>query len=343
MAELNTPILLVTGAGGWRGLNLLAQLAAFSRPPRVRSLFPPNENTDQAIKILPLMEIVRGDIRHAGDCEHFLRDSAGGVLIHTAGIIHPKSLRQFYEINLEGTKNLLKAATTARVQRAVIVSSNSPNGCNPHPDHRFDEQSPYRPYMHYGRSKMLMELAVQEAQRRADIETVLIRAPWFYGPHQPPRQTLFFTMIRDGKAPLVGSGANLRSMSNTERLAQGLLLAAVSEKASGQIYWMADARPYSMVEIIDTIEKLLEEFGLNCSHHRMKLPSVASDVAFCMDKLLQALGLYHQKIHVLSEMNKTIACTTAKAERELGFQPAPSLEDGMRKSIQTCLHALTRR
>ena len=343
MAELTTPILLVTGAGGWLGLNLLAQLAASSMPPRVRSLFLPNESTDQAIKILPSMEIVCGDIRNAGDCERFLRDSPGGVLIHTAGIIHPKSVREFYEINLEGTKNLLKAATAAHVKRAVIVSSNSPNGCNPHPDHRFDEQSPYHPYMHYGRSKMLMELAVQEAQRRAELETVLIRAPWFYGPFHPPRQTQFFTMIRDGRVPLVGSGANLRSMSDTRRLAQGLLLATASEQASGQIYWMADARPYSMVEIIDTIERILEEFGLNCRRLRMKLPGLVSDVAFCMDKLIQALGLYQQNIHVLSEMNKTIACTTAKAERELGFRPASGLDDGMRKSIQMCLHALAGR
>jgi len=312
-------------------------------PPRVRSLFLPNESTDQAIKILPSMEIVRGDIRNAGDCERFLSDSPGGVLIHTAGIVHPKSVREFYEINLEGTKNLLKAATAAHVKRAVIVSSNSPNGCNPHPDHRFDEQSPYHPYMQYGRSKMLMELAVQEAQRRAELETVLIRAPWFYGPFHPPRQTQFFTMIRDGRVPLVGSGANLRSMSDTRRLAQGLLLATASEQASGQIYWMADARPYSMVEIIDTIERILEEFGLDCRCLRMKLPGLVSDVAFCMDKLIQALGLYQQNIHVLSEMNKTIACTTAKAERELGFRPASGLDDGMRKSIQMCLHALAGR
>lgn len=342
MAELNAPVLLVTGAGGWLGLNLLAQVAALSTPPRVRSLFRPDESAEQAGKILPRMEIVRGDIRNASECEAFLRNSEGGVLIHTAGIIHPKSVRQFYEINVEGTKNLLMAATEARVKRAVIVSSNSPNGCNPHPDHRFDEQSPYDPYMHYGRSKMLMELAVQEAHRQGNLETVVIRAPWFYGPFQPSRQTLFFTMIRDGKAPVVGTGANLRSMTNTERLAQGLLLASASERANGQVYWMADARPYSMIEIIDTIERLLEELGIKCSHARMKLPGLVSDVAFCADKFLQSLGLYHQKIHVLSEMNKTIACTTAKAELELGFQPALSLEDGMRKSIAMCLPALTR-
>ena len=40
------------------------------------------------------------------------------------------------------------------------------------------------------------------------------------------------------------------------------------------------------------------------------------------------MGLYHQKIHVLSEMNKTIACTIAKAERELGYDPKVELERG---------------
>jgi nucleoside-diphosphate-sugar epimerase len=56
-----------------------------------------------------------------------------------------------------------------------------------------------------------------------------------------------------------------------------------------------------------------------------------------MDATLQSLGFYHQKIHVLSEMNKTIACSVAKAERELGYHPTVGLEDGMRRSIQWCL------
>jgi nucleoside-diphosphate-sugar epimerase len=56
-----------------------------------------------------------------------------------------------------------------------------------------------------------------------------------------------------------------------------------------------------------------------------------------MDKLLQSAGMYHQKIHVLSEMNKTIACSVGKAERELGFQPKVDLEEGMRRSLQWCM------
>jgi nucleoside-diphosphate-sugar epimerase len=181
-----------------------------------------------------------------------------------------------------------------------------------------------------------MELTVRERQGR--LETVIIRPPWFYGPNQPPRQTLFFQMIRDGKAPIVGNGENLRSMGYIENLCQGLLLAALVERASGQTYWIADQRPYSMNEIIDTIERLLEtEFGQKCAHKRMRLPGFASEIALVADASLQALGLYNQKIHVLSEMNKTIACSVARAEAELDYRPTVALEEGMRRSLKWCL------
>jgi nucleoside-diphosphate-sugar epimerase len=282
-------------------------------------------------------EVLTGDLRSPADCAQLCDGARGAVLFHTAGIIHPQRVRDLYDINLTGTTNLLDAAICAGVRRAVIVSSNSPCGCNPHPDHLFDEQSPYHPYMNYGRSKMLMELAVQERQRRGVIETVIIRAPWFYGPNQPPRQSLFFQMIRDGKAPIVGDGNNLRSMTYVDNLCQGLLLAASVARANGQVYWIADERPYSMNEIVDTVECLLErEFNVPCAHKRMRLPNLASEVAWLFDKTLQSAGFYNQKIHVLSEMNKNIACSVGKAQKELGYHPAVALEEGMRRSLQWC-------
>jgi nucleoside-diphosphate-sugar epimerase len=65
----------------------------------------------------------------------------------------------------------------------------------------------------------------------------------------------------------------------------------------------------------------------------MRLPGFASDIARFVDRLLQAIGVYHQKIHVLSEMNQSIACSVAKAERELGYEPKIDLAEGMRRSI----------
>jgi len=295
----------------------------------------PGQDATKLQQLSKQIEMVAGDIRNVADCEKFCRGAENAVLFHTAGIIHPKRVHEFYDINRDGTIHLLEAAIKGRARRAVIVSSNSPCGCNPHPDHLFDELSPFNPYMNYGRSKMEMELAVRE--RSDKIETVLIRAPWFYGPNQPPRQTLFFQMIRDGKAPIVGDGNNLRSMAYVDNLCQGLILSAIREKAAGQVYWMADRRPYSMNEIIDTIERLLEkEFGHTCKQKRMRLPGIASEVAWWADKTLQAMGIYHQKIHVLSEMNKTIACSVKRAEQELGYKPTVALEEGMRRSLKWC-------
>lgn len=341
----NRPI-IVTGALGWLGsrfVELLVRgmpehpLLAEARPGlRIRALILPGQDASFLRQLSERIEIVEGDVRSPEDCARLCADTKGALLFHTAGMIHPRRVAEFYDINVQGTTNLLDAAIAAGAHRAVVVSSNSPCGNNPHPDHLFDESSPYRPYMNYGRSKMQMEIAVRERATR--IETVIVRAPWFYGPNQPPRQSLFFRMIREGKAPIVGGGANLRSMAYVDNLAQGLALAALAECAVGQVYWIADRRPYSMTEIIDTVERLLEtEFRQICVHRRLRLPGIAAEVAGVADHMLQSLGLYHQKIHVLSEMNKTIACSVARAERELDYRPTIALEEGMRRSLQWCV------
>ncbi len=336
---------LVTGAAGWLGGRLVeslvhglpdcAALDGGKSQLRVRCLVLPHEQTSHLEALGDRVEVVRGDVTAPTDCAQFCDRAEDAIVFHTAGIIHPRRTADFYKVNVEGTRNLLDACVRARVRRAVIMSSNSPCGTNPHPDHVFDEASPYRPYMNYGRSKMLMEDEVARVQSDGKIETVIVRAPWFYGPNQPLRQLQFFKMIRDGSVPIVGDGENLRSMAYVDNLCQGLVLAALSETANGGVFWIADERPYSMNQIVDTVERLLEtEFEQKCAHKRLRLPGMVSEVAWLVDKSLQGIGAYNQKIHVLSEMNKTIACSVEKAKSELGYRPAISLEEGMRRSLQ---------
>jgi nucleoside-diphosphate-sugar epimerase len=260
-------------------------------------------------------------------------------LIHLAGIIHPRRVAEFEAINTRGTLDLVSDASAAGCARVVVMSSNSPIGCNPHPDHRFDEESPYAPYMGYGRSKFLMEQALRDQIRAGGpLEIVIVRAPWFYGPNQPPRQTQFFSMIREGRFPIVGNGANRRSMGYTDNLAQGILLAAVHPQAAGEIFWLADEKPYAMTEIIDTVRAVLrDDFSMQVRDKTLHIPGIVGDVATLVDGTLQSMGIYHQKIHVLSEMNKTIACDIGKARRILGYSPQVSLREGMRRSVEWCL------
>ena len=334
---------LITGAPGWIGTRLVRTLLgdgleAPAGESRLRCLLLPGVD-GSALPTSDRLEIVRGDLRDQGAAAAFCRDSEGATLFHCAGIVHPaRFVREFWQVNVLGTQHLLRAAEQAGVRRVIALSSNSPAGNNPSRAHRFDERSPYHPYMSYGRSKMLMEQSIREAQDRGKLETVILRPTWFYGPDQPARQTTFFRMIQDGRAPIVGDGENLRSMTYIDNLCQAMLLAEQSPMANGRTYWIADHRPYSMNEIVNTVERLMEsEFGLRVAHKRLKLPAFAGDLAQVCDLILQKTGLYQQKIHVLGEMNKTIACSIAKAEQELGYAPAVELEEGMRRSLAWCL------
>jgi len=346
--KLDAPDVVVTGAGGWLGRRLVdtlvhgladhPALAEADGAIRIRAFDLPGADVGRLRALSERIEPVEGDLRRPEDCARLFAGTERSVVFHIAGVIHPAKVDDFYRINVDGTKNLLAAAEAAGARRAVVMSSNSPIGVNPRRDHVFDERSPYHPYMNYGRSKMLMEMAVRERRGQSTLESVLVRAPWFYGPWQPPRQTLFFTMIRDGQVPIVGDGGNRRSMAYLDNLCQGLMLAAITPAADRQVYLIADERPYTMNEIVDTVERLLEkEFGQTVAHKRMRLPGLAGDVAQIADATLQSLGIYQQKIHVLSEMNKTIACDVSRAQAELGYRPAVALEEGMRRSIRWCL------
>ncbi|MGQ0734410.1 MAG: NAD-dependent epimerase/dehydratase family protein [Acidobacteriota bacterium] len=348
--DLGTRLALVTGAKGWLGASLVEALIqglpdgdAFARPQpdlRVRCLVLPGQDPRPLVALSDRLEVVEGDLRSVDDCRRFWAGAEGAILFHTAGVIHPRRVSEFYDVNVGGTTNVIDAGMHVGLRRAIVISSNSPCGCNPHRDHLFDEESPYNPYMTYGHSKMLMELAVRQRIDERGLDAVILRPPWFYGPQQPARQTLFFQMIRDGKAPIVGGGQNLRSMAYTDNIVQGMLLAATRDEAAGETFWIADERPYTMHEIIGTVERLLEtEFGQKCAHGRLRLPGAAAEVAGLVDASLQRLGRYHQKIHVLSEMNKTIACSVGKARRVLGYHPRISLEEGMRRSLQWTIAA----
>src|SRR5262249_39222632 len=157
-------------------------------------------------------------LRDPASLDAFGRGADGALLLHCAGVIHPRRVREFYDVNVEGTRALLALAERRGVRRFVHVSSNSPLGCNPHPAHRCDESRPHRPNGHYGRSKKRAEDLVNEAGARGPLEVSIVRAPWFYGPGQPERQIRFFQMIESGRTPLVGGGANLRSMVYVDNL-----------------------------------------------------------------------------------------------------------------------------
>jgi nucleoside-diphosphate-sugar epimerase len=341
---------LVTGAPGWLGTRLVEVLRdpelrrrcgfqADIEANAIRCLVQPGTDPGPLGGRENVVEVCFGDLGDDEVLGRFCSYAEGSTLFHVAGVVHPAwRTRDFMRVNVEGTRRLLEAAQVAGVRRIVVVSSNSPIGSNPHAEHLFDENSPYHPYMNYGRSKVRMERLVHEAQATGRIETVIVRPPWFYGPHQPPRQTQFFRLIKQGRFPVLGSGLQKRSMAFVDNICQGLLLAATVEQAKGRTYWIADAHPYTIEEIVSTVRDVLQErFGIPCASRGLHLPSWLGSSARWVDATLQGLGLYQQQVHVLGELNQTIACSIERARAELGYAPRYSLRDGMTLSIQWCL------
>ena len=269
-----------------------------------------------------------------------LFDGGGSVSVfHAAGVIHPqRSTRELFDVNVGGTQLMLDRARRAAAVRFVHVSSNSPFGANAAATDRFTEESPYSPYLAYGQSKFEAEQLVQHSFDRGDLATVMLRPPWFYGPFQPARQTQFFTALRRGRFPLVGPGTQRRSMVYTGDLARAMLLAEVARTAPGRAYWIADAEPYELREVLQTVRDALEAEGIAVSRRRPPLiPRAMSVFAANLDRVLQANGRYGQALHVLGELKDTIACDISRARAELGFEPGGGLLQGMRDSIRWCL------
>jgi nucleoside-diphosphate-sugar epimerase len=253
------------------------------------------------------------------------------TVFHAAGLVHPRRVSELYQINVDGTRNILDAAIASKARRFIFVSSNSPAGLNESAGRLMTEDDPPRPYLSYGLSKLQAEWVVNDAFRAGRIETAIARPCWFYGPEQPARQTKFLRMIKNGRPVVIGLGGNLRSMSYVDNTVQGLLLLEAVAKAAGKTYWIADARPYSFIEILETVAKLL---GVEIRPRY--LPTVGSDVARFVDSLLQMAGLYQQEIHVAGELAASIAVSIDAARRDLGYDPEIALEEGMRRSIEWC-------
>jgi nucleoside-diphosphate-sugar epimerase len=124
----------------------------------------------------------------------------------------------------------------------------------------------------------------------------------------------------------------------TGNLVQGMLLAERVVAAPGHAYWIADAEPYALGEILQTVQRALVAEGLPVTNRRpVPIPRIAGVVAEKLDGLVQATGRYVQAVHVLGELKDTIACDISRARKELGYEPAVSLLDGMRASVRWCL------
>ena len=310
--EFGTQRILVTGGLGWLGRGLVHALT--DGLPDVAALrSPPSDVAVRVLDAAPVggtlggrVEVVTGDVRDAGDCTRFCAGAKDAILFHTAGIIHPARVRDFYDVNVAGTRNVLAAAAAAGVRRAVVMSSNSPCGCNPHPDHRFDETSPYRPRTPYNASKAAADHFVRAYHETFGLPVTISNCSNNYGPYQFPEKVipLFAThALDDEPLPLYASTTHRREWLHVIDHCRAIEL--VLEKGEvGETYNVGSGVEATIEQIADLV---LDALGKPASLKTIVPDRPGHDRRYLLD--------------------------SAKLRRELGWAPTVDFDDGIRDTV----------
>ena len=177
------PEVVVTGAGGFIGRHLVAQLAA--RGQRVRALV---RSAGRRPAAHPAVEVHEVDDVLGARWPELLAGS--GAAVHLAALAHravPSTVQeqaQVYAINRDAVAQLTHAAVAAGLERLVLVSSIGVLGASSG-DGAFTEESRPAPYDLYTRSKLAAEEAATRASAGSALQLCIVRPPMVFGPDAP--------------------------------------------------------------------------------------------------------------------------------------------------------------
>jgi len=166
-------VILITGAAGAIGQALLGEMEDSPHRIIATDIRPPHHVPEGAV-YRPM------DVR-GSDPVNVIRDEKPDVIVHLASIVTPPpgATREFaYNVDVNGTRNVLTAAVAARTRRIVVTSSGAAYGYHPDNPVPLGESAPLRgnaefPYAYH---KRLVEEMLADARRdNPALEQVVLR------------------------------------------------------------------------------------------------------------------------------------------------------------------------
>jgi UDP-glucuronate 4-epimerase len=317
---------LVTGAAGFFGSHIAAGLlregrhvVAFDKlNAETTSSVEKQENLDRLQAIAEASEgarlsIFQGDVLDDASIRAALEATSPTACVHAASMVddrrsvqHP---REYLLTNIIGTQTLLQTiAEHGSVRQFVYISTRSTFGQVDSPGQLMTEEAPKRPINPYGASKVGAEAICHVYHHLHGIDVNIIRIFALYGPYgRPdmiPRQ-LMEKVVADIEIPKFGTGEANRDWMYVEDAAEAVLL-AVDTPLGYQIFNIGTGRGTSLNELIATAEKVIGKTA-----RILHLPVPPGDAHFG--------GI----------------ADNSKAKSVLGWTPKTSLEEGMRKTLET--------
>lgn len=335
---MNDRIYLLTGAAGFLGSNICAQLLAEGK--KVRALVLPN---DKSVKFIPKeVEVVIGDLTDEASLEPFFAvpDGYTSVIIHCASMVtvDPTFSDKLMAVNVTGTRNIItKTLAHPECEKMVYVSSTGAIPEQPHgtPITEVDKFTPVddrKVVGAYSLSKAIATQMVLDSVKVMGLKACVVHPSGILGPndHALGETTRTVLQIIKGEMPVGMQGSF--NLCDVRDLAAGTI-AAVDKGRVGECYILAN-EPVTLKEMCEMLQK-----ECNAKKIAFYLPlGLADKIARGLEKQAEKTGkkplMTTFSVYNLARNN---VFDYSKAQRELGYTTRPyqdTIHDEVRWMIE---------
>lgn len=319
---------LVTGASGFIGGHLAQRLAAEGEP--VRCLV--RATSDTSLLDALGVEIAVGDLTDAGS----LAAAVAGCrrVVHCGALVSDwATVEEIERVNVGGTRDLLRAAAAAGVERFVHLSSTDVYG---HPGvPAVEETRPPTGFANwYAQTKLAAEAEVMGA--RDALEVVVLRPATVYGPRSTDVIGEIARAIRGGHMVLIDSGRAIAGLCYVANLADAALLALRHPAAPGEAFNVSDGLDVTWRRLVDDLAA-----GLGGRRVRWSLPyGLAHAIGRSLEEgyrlLRRTTGLRTPPLlsrQAVQVMGRDQSFSTRKARERLGWEPRVGYDEGLAATL----------
>jgi len=235
----------------------------------------------------------------------------------------------FERVNVQGTRNVVAACKAGGVRRLVHVGTEAALMAG-QPLVNVDESAPLRPDSPalYPSTKAKAERLVRDANGH-ELETVVVRPRFVWGRGDATLLPRIVEMVRSGRFRWVDGGRQLTATTHIDNTVEGLWLAATRGPAGG-VYFVTDGEPVVFRDFM-TAWVGTQRVEIPDKSVPPAVANAAARVAETLWRRLKRPGdppLTRFQVWVSSQ-----ECTIdiSRAERELGYRPVRSREEGLRE------------
>jgi UDP-glucose 4-epimerase len=302
---------LITGAAGYLGSQLLAALA--SGAAGVGRIVAVDVRDVPAHKLLPGVEYCQADVRSAELAELF-KSTAPEVVVHLASIVTPgkHSNREFeYSVDVLGTENVLRACLAAGVDKIIVTSSGAAYGYYPDNPAWIAEDWPVRgnetfAYAHHKR--LVEEMLARWRTEHPELKQVVLRVGTILGETVHNQITDLFEKPR----LIAIRGSDSPFVFIWDQDVVGSILHAVSTDKTG-IYNVAGDGAL-------TIREIATRLGKRC----VVLPAWLIEAALAV---LKVLGLTQYGSEQVDFLRYRPVLNNRRLKQEFGYVPRKTSSD----------------